>query len=233
VDSVAFLHDAIAKGKKFLIESANATMLDIDYGTYPYVTSSSPVVGGACTGLGVAPSQIGQIVGVIKAYTTRVGEGPFPTECQDKIGDTMRSVGKEFGVTTGRPRRCGWIDITQLRYTQQLNGMTDVALTKLDVLSGFEEIKLGTKYFLDGKEVTSVPAHVNDLARVKVEYLTVPGWKEDISKVTTWDELPENAKRYIELIERLIEVPIVWIGVGPGREAIVERRPWWRKHAHF
>jgi len=233
VDSIAFLQDAIAKGKKFLIESANATMLDIDFGTYPYVTSSSPIVGGACTGLGIAPSQIGEVIGVVKAYTTRVGEGPFPTECLDKIGDRIREVGREFGTTTGRPRRCGWLDITQLRYTQQLNNMTDIAVTKLDVLSGFEEIKVGVKYILDGKEILSVPAHVNDLARVKVEYLTLPGWKEDISNVRTWDELPENAKRYIELIERLLEVPIAWIGVGPGREAIVERRPWWRKHAHL
>jgi adenylosuccinate synthase len=245
VDSVYFLHDALKKGKRFLIEGANATMLDIgmrnffsgsnlifyhksnfeiDFGTYPYVTSSSPTVGGACTGLGVAPYQIGQIIGIVKAYTTRVGEGPFPTESNDGPGAIMRKVGHEFGTTTGRPRRCGWLDIVQLRYTQMLNGMTDLAVTKLDVLSGFTELKIGVKYFLNGKEISSMPAHVADLAKVQVEYITLPGWKEDISKVRNYADLPQNARSYVETIEKLIGVPVTWIGVGPSREAIVEKR---------
>jgi len=211
-----------------LIEGANATMLDIDFGTYPYVTSSSPIVGGACTGLGVAPSQIGRIIGIVKAYTTRVGEGPFPTESTDHHGETMRKKGHEYGTTTGRPRRCGWVDIVQLRYTQMLNGMTDLAVTKLDILSGFSELKIGVKYIIDGNESPSMPAHVNDLARVKVEYITVPGWQEDITAVRKYDDLPENARKYVEIIESLLEVPVTWIGVGPGREAIIEK-----KHSHL
>jgi len=224
IDSVPYLHNAIKSGKRFLIESANATMLDIDFGTYPYVTSSSPTVGGACTGLGVTTSQIGQIIGIVKAYTTRVGEGPFPTECLDASGTTMRETGREFGTTTGRPRRCGWLDIVQLRYTQMLNGMTDLAITKLDVLTGFTSLQVGIKYTIDGKEIQSMPAHVNDLARVKVEYKTFPGWSEDISKARKYADLPLNARKYVEAIEQLLEVPVTWIGVGPGREAIVEKR---------
>jgi len=224
IDSVPYLHNALKSGKRFLIESANATMLDIDFGTYPFVTSSSPIVGGACTGLGVAPSQIGQIIGIVKAYTTRVGEGPFPTECLDTAGETMRKVGHEFGTTTGRPRRCGWLDIVQLRYTQMLNAMTDLAITKLDVLSGFTSLKIGVKYTLDGKELQSMPAHVNDLAKVKVEYITFPGWTEDISLSRKYEDLPLNARKYVEAIEQLLEVPVTWIGVGAGREAIIEKR---------
>jgi len=174
--------------------------------------------------MGIAPSSIGQIIGIVKAYTTRVGEGPFPTECADANGETMRKVGHEFGTTTGRPRRCGWLDMVQLKYTQMLNGMTDLAITKLDVLSGFSELKIAVKYFLDEKELLSVPAHVNDLARVRVEYITVQGWKEDISGVRIYQDLPINARKYIETIERLLEVPVTWVGVGPGREAIVEKR---------
>jgi len=207
-----------------LIEGANATMLDIDFGTYPYVTSSNPIVGGACTGLGVAPSQIGQIIGIVKAYTTRVGEGPFPTECNDANGEKIRKIGHEFGTTTGRPRRCGWLDMIQLKYTQMLNRMTDIAITKLDVLSGFSELKIGVKYFVGDKELSSMPAHVKDLSRVKVEYITMPGWKEDISGVRTYKDLPLNARKYVETIERLLEVPVTWIGVGPGREAIIEKQ---------
>jgi len=222
IDSISFLHNSLKNGKRFLVESANATMLDIDFGTYPFVTSSSTTVGGACTGLGIAPTQIGQVIGIVKAYTTRVGEGPFPTEDTTTSGDKMRSVGFEFGTTTGRPRRCGWLDIVQLRYTHTLNGITDLAMTKLDVLSGFPELKIGVKYLLDGKELDSMPSHVLDLAKVMVEYITLPGWTEDISKMREYTDLPETTRKYVETVQQLLEVPVTWIGVGPGREAIIE-----------
>jgi len=225
IDSVSFLNNALKTGKKCLVESANAIMLDIDFGTYPYVTSSSPATGGACTGLGIPPSAIGDVIGIVKAYTTRVGEGPFPTEDLGPAGSQIRNIGREFGTTTGRPRRCGWLDMVQLRYGQMINGMTHVAITKLDVLSGFEELKIGTEYVINGKKIDSMPSTVNELAKVKVNYITMPGWKEDISQVRAYKDLPENARKYIEAVEKLLEVPVKWIGVGAGREAIVEKPP--------
>jgi adenylosuccinate synthase len=223
VDSVTYLHNAIKSGKHILVEGANANMLDIDFGTYPYVTSSSCASGGACTGLGVPPSSIGQTIGIVKAYTTRVGEGPFPTEELGDIGAEIRRIGCEFGTTTGRARRCGWLDIVQLKYSHMINGLTDIALTKIDVLSGFDKIKIGVKYLIDGKEIPSMPAHVKDLSLVQVEYITVDGWKDDLSKIREYEKLPENARKYIELIEKFLEVPITWIGVGPARDAIIYR----------
>jgi len=223
VDSVNYLNNAIKSGKRILVEGANANMLDIDFGTYPYVTSSSCATGGACTGLGIPPSAIGQTIGIVKAYTTRVGEGPFPTEELGDTGANIRNIGKEFGTTTGRPRRCGWLDIIQLKYSHMINGLTDIALTKLDVLSGFAQIKIGIKYLIDGKEIPSMPSHVKDVSRVQVEYITVDGWKEDLSNIREFEKLPENARKYVELIEKLLEVPITWIGVGPARDAIIWR----------
>jgi len=221
IDSVAYLNHAIKSGKRVLVEGANANMLDIDFGTYPYVTSSSPITGGACTGLGIPPASIGQTIGIVKAYTTRVGEGPFPTEDHGETGDKMRSIGHEFGTTTGRPRRCGWLDVVQLRYSHMINGLTDIALTKLDVLTGFHQLKIGVKYFLGDKEIPSMPAHIQDVAAVKVEYITMDGWLEDLSAIREYSKLPENARRYVEAIEKYLEVPITWIGVGPGREHII------------
>jgi len=224
VDSVTYLHNALKSGKRVLVEGANANMIDIDFGTYPYVTSSSCISGGACTGLGVPPCAIGQTIGIVKAYTTRVGEGPFPTEELGDIGAKLRNIGKEFGTTTGRPRRCGWLDIVQLRYSNMINGLTNIALTKLDVLSGFAQIKIGVKYLIDGNEVPSMPAHVQDVSRVQVEYGTLDGWKEDLSNIREYEKLPVNARKYVELVEELLGVHITWIGVGPSRDAIIHRR---------
>jgi len=222
IDSVPYVHNALKEGKKFLIECANAIMLDIDFGTYPFVTSSNPSIGGACTGLGIPPQKIQRVIGIVKAYTTRVGEGPFPSEDLTEAGEKMCSVGHEYGTTTGRKRRCGWLDIVQLRYCQMINNMTDIAITKIDVLSGFKELKIAVKYFVDGKNIESYPAQISLLSKVKVEYVTVPGWSEDISKVRKFEDLPVNCKDYVKLIEKYLGVHVGWIGVGPDREAIIK-----------
>jgi adenylosuccinate synthase len=198
-------------------------VIDLDFGTFPYVTSSNPSVGSVCTGLGVPPTVVGSICGIVKSYCTRVGEGPFPTELEDETGLRLRSAGGEFGTTTGRPRRCGWIDIPQLKYAAMLNGFTEINLTKLDVLTGFSEVKIGKRYMLDGKEVTGMPASLKDYAKVVVEYETMPGWTEDISKARTFEELPPNCRAYVLRLEELIGVPIRWIGVGAGRDALIEK----------
>ena len=223
VDSVQFSNEALSNGKSILIEGANATMIDLDFGTYPYVTSSNPSVGSVCTGLGVPPTRIHDINGIVKAYCTRVGEGPFPTELLNETGTKLRAAGAEFGTTTGRPRRCGWIDIPQLKYSAMLNGFTAVNLTKLDVLTGFPEIKIGKRYLVDGKEVSGMPASLKIYSDVVVEYETLPGWTEDISKVKSFDELPANCKAYVLRLEALMGIPIRWIGVGPGRTDILVR----------
>ena len=181
IDSVYEINKALDEGKKVLVEGANAPMLDIDLGTYPYVTSSSASIGGIVTGLGVSPHRVGTIFGIVKAYTTRVGEGPFPTEQDNAMGEHLRSVGHEFGATTGRPRRCGWLDLVQVAYTTMVDAFDSLCLTKLDVLTGLETIKVGRKYLLDGEELKSMPAEAEDLARVEVVYDELPGWKEDIS----------------------------------------------------
>lgn len=224
-DTVVYCNNALDEGNNILIEGANATMLDLDFGTFPYVTSSNPTVGSIMTGLGVAPQYIQRSFGIVKAYCTRVGEGPFPTEETGEVGEQLRSLGAEFGTTTGRPRRCGWIDIQQLAYATMLNGFTEINLTKLDVLSGFDEVKIGVKY-LDkdtGKDVLGMPASLTQYSNIKVEYLTCPGWKEDISQCKTFEELPTNCKRYVHKLEELIRIHIRWIGVGPGRLDLIER----------
>jgi adenylosuccinate synthase len=221
VDSVSFLDKALKAGKRVMVEGANATMLDIDFGTYPFVTSSNASIGGACTGLGLAPTKIGATVGIVKAYTTRVGAGPFPTELNDALGEKLRADGHEFGTTTGRARRCGWLDVVALQYAQAINDFASVNLTKLDVLSEFDEIKLGVAYKVDGAVLPFFPANLEVLGKVEVEYETMPGWKSDISKATTWEELPKAAQTYVRRIEELIGCPVTWIGVGPGREAMV------------
>ena len=181
IDSFYEINNALAEGKKVLVEGANAPMLDIDFGTYPYVTSSSASIGGIVTGLGVSPHKIGTVYGIVKAYTTRVGEGPFPTEQLNETGERLRKIGHEFGATTGRPRRCGWLDLTQVSYTHMMNTFDSICLTKLDVLTGLETIKVGRKYILDGKELKSMPSESSELARVEVVYDELPGWTEDIS----------------------------------------------------
>lgn len=226
VDGVDWVNSMYDNEKKILIEGANAALLDIDFGTYPYVTSSNPTIGGCLTGLGINSKKIGDVIAVVKAYTTRVGEGPFPTELLDTDGPgtKIRAVGREFGTTTGRPRRCGWFDAVLVRYSHRLNGYTYVNLTKLDILTGFESLKVGVAYTINGKRVTaSMPADLEDLAKAEVEYETLPGWAEDISKCTSFSQLPKNAQNYVLRLEHLIGVPIRWIGTGPGRSDLIEK----------
>ncbi|UZJ57398.1 hypothetical protein CBS101457_006718 [Exobasidium rhododendri] len=223
VDGVTFIHTALSSNRRVLVEGANALMLDLDFGTYPFVTSSSTSIGGVLTGLGIPPSAIGDVIGVAKAYTTRVGGGPFPTELTEDIGKHMQEVGAEYGVTTGRRRRCGWLDLVVLRYSCLINGYSLLNLTKLDVLDNLDELKVAISYHSDGKELTSFPADLEILAKVQVEYKTLPGWKGDISKATTFEELPQTCREYVKFIEQFLNVHIKWIGVGPGREAMIVR----------
>lgn len=218
VESTHLVNEAIDEGKEVLFEGAQAAMLDINYGTYPYVTSSSPTSAGVTVGAGVAPSRLDQVIGVVKAYSTRVGEGPFVTELEDETGEWLRKNGFEYGATTGRPRRCGWLDLVVVRHANMINGLTDIVLTKLDVLDGLDEIKVGTGYEIDGRLQNYVPSDQADVARAKPVYTTLPGWKEDITKMRTWDELPENAKKYVEFIEEFTGVPVSMVSVGPDRE---------------
>jgi len=222
VDGPAFLHKAIQQNKRILVEGANALMLDLDYGTYPYVTSSATSIGGVCTGLGIPPTIIKKVIGVIKAYTTRVGGGPFPTEQLNDIGVQLQEVGAEWGVTTGRRRRTGWLDLVVMRYSTMINGYTSLNLTKLDVLDGFKEIKVATGYKIDGKEIEGFPADLDLLAKVDVEYATFPGWESDISECTTFESLPENCQKYVKFIEDFLEVKVEWIGVGPARHSTIK-----------
>jgi len=221
-DTVEYVNDAHRNGKKILVEGANATMLDLDFGTYPFVTSSNPAIGGVCNGLGLAPRKFETIIGVAKAYTTRVGAGPYPTELFGDVADKLRELGYEYGTTTGRPRRIGWLDMVALNYANQINGFTHLNITKLDVLSEMDELKIGVAYELpNGKTTTAFPADIATLENVKVVYETLPGWKTDIANVRSWDDMPENAKKYILRCEELSGVECRYIGVGPGRDAMV------------
>ncbi|KAF7721973.1 phosphoribosylaminoimidazole carboxylase ade2 [Apophysomyces ossiformis] len=224
IDHVAYLHEQIKLGKRILVEGANALMLDLDFGTYPYVTSSNTSIGGVCTGLGVPPTKIKKVIGVVKAYTTRVGGGPFPTEQLNEIGEHLQTVGFEFGVTTGRKRRCGWLDLVVLKYSTMVNGYTSLNITKLDILDQLPVIKVAVNYLLNGKPLPTFPADLDLLEKVEVEYMEMPGWQSDISKCKTWDELPENAKKYVEMIERETGVPVEWIGVGAGRDEMIHKK---------
>ncbi|XP_058021373.1 adenylosuccinate synthetase isozyme 2 isoform X3 [Ahaetulla prasina] len=222
-DGVYFMHEALhGSPKKILVEGANATLLDIDFGTYPFVTSSNCTVGGVCTGLGMPPQNVGEVYGVVKAYTTRVGIGAFPTEQNNEIGELLQTRGKEFGVTTGRKRRCGWLDLVLLRYAHMINGFTALALTKLDILDVFPEIKIGIAYRLDNKIIPHFPANQEVLNKVEVQYETLPGWKKDISNARTFDELPVNAQNFVRFIEMELGVPVKWIGVGKSRESMIQ-----------
>jgi len=223
VAAEALVQDALREGKRILIEAAQGCMLDLDYGTYPYVTSTSPTAAGACQGAGVGPTQVDRIIGVFKAYTTRVGAGPFPTELHDVTGQLLRERGQEFGTTTGRPRRTGWFDAVAARYAAQLNGMTEIALTKLDILDPLEEIPVCVGYRIDGREVSVPPARLDLLARVQPVYEVLEGWRSDTSQITSFEELPAAARRYIERIEELVGVPVTMVGVGPARRQILWR----------
>ena len=215
--------NANKKGKNILFEGAQGVMLDVDYGTYPYVTSSNPIGGGAATGSGYGPTMIDEVIGVAKAYVTRVGEGPFVTELSDEIGDKIREVGHEFGVTTGRPRRCGWFDAVTMRYAVLVGGLTSVALTKIDVFDQFDEIKVCTAYkdTRDGKIYTSYPTDVFIHKYLEPVYENHKGWNEDITGVKDYENLPENAKKYLRRLEELLEVPISIVSVGPDREQTI------------
>lgn len=221
IETVPYLHKILTTDAKVLVEGANALMLDLDFGTYPYVTSSNCSVGGACTGLGIPPQCIGDVVGVVKAYTTRVGGGPFPTEQLNASGEHLQTVGAEFGVTTGRKRRCGWLDTVVLRYSHMVNGYTYLNLTKLDVLDNLDEIQIGVEYKVDGKALDSFPPDLTVLARAQVRYETLPGWKQSIANCRRWEDLPLNAQKYVNRIEELVGVKIKWIGVGVARDAMI------------
>ena len=221
-DTISLLHSAA--DRKILFEGAQGTLLDIDHGTYPYVTSSNTTVGGVLTGSGVNPSFLSEIVGVSKAYTTRVGGGPFPTELNDEVGKRLRDKGGEYGATTGRPRRCGWLDIVALKYAAKINGFTGLAITKLDVLSGEEVVKIAVKYECDGRETDHFPSSYYLLERCRPIYEELPGWKEDICDCRRFEELPENARKYIERIEEVTGVPVYMISVGQEREKIIVRK---------
>lgn len=264
VDSVSLIHEDIMRGYKVLVEGANAALLDIDFGTYPFVTSSNTTVGGVCTGLGVPPQTIDTVIGVVKAYTTRVGSGPFPTELQNemqnlddhvepyigpsntvvrkghdqgdytvnpgdlvKVGEMLQELGHEYGTTTGRRRRCGWLDIALVKYSVLVNGFDSINITKLDVLTGLKRIRIAISY--RNKLMSEVrlprgyfPSHLDDLKEVVCEYETLEGWSEDISKCTDWDDLPVNAQRYVLRIQELLDVPVSWVGVGPDRESMLK-----------
>ena len=222
-DTVVEVNKLLKAGKKVLCEGAQGTLLDVDHGTYPYVTSSSTVSGGACTGAGIAPKHIGTVWGVVKAYTTRVGEGPFPTEPFDADGEELRRIGREFGATTGRPRRCGWFDAVATRYSCMINGVDKMAITKLDVLDTMKEIKVCIGYELDGKVIDYVPSDVEDLAKVKPVYEVVPGWNCSTENVTCYADLPENAKKYLDHLAELVESEVAIVSVGPKREQTFEK----------
>ena len=211
------VNQALDENKQVLFEGAQAAMLDINYGNYPYVTSSSPTSAGVCTGAGVSPKKLDVIIGIAKAYSTRVGEGPFVCELFDDMGETLRTKGHEFGATTGRPRRCGWLDVNVVRHAAMINGLTDLVITKLDILTGIKTIKMCVAYEIDGKRYDYIPSSVEDLAKAKPIYEEFEGWNEDISKMHTYEELPENAKKYLARIEELTKTKISMISVGPER----------------
>jgi adenylosuccinate synthase len=227
VDGSVLVGEALEAGKTVLCEGAQGLLLDLDHGSYPYVTSSSVIAGGALTGLGFGPKEVSRVIGVGKAYTTRVGAGPFPTELLDEIGDQLRGTGDnpwdEYGTTTGRPRRCGWLDLVILRYAVRVNGLDELMLVKLDVLSGLEELKVAVAYERDGERIEHFPAEfgLDALAEWKPVYETVPGWTEDITKVRKMSDLPTAAQDYVALIERQVGVPVTSVSVGPERNQVV------------
>jgi adenylosuccinate synthase len=212
------LNRAVKNGENILFEGAQGTHLDIDHGTYPYVTSSNTLAGNACCGAGIGPTQIDSVIGMVKAYTTRVGAGPFPTELHDEIGDTIQERGAEFGATTGRRRRCGWLDVVVVRNAARLNSLTGLAVTKLDVLTGLETLKLCTAYRYEGQTLSEFPVSLQVLERCEPVYEALPGWSEDITGIRSLDALPANAVAYLKRVEELVETPVQIVSVGPGRE---------------
>lgn len=223
VDSEQYINDALKSGKKVLAEGAQGTMLDIDFGTYPFVTSSNTVTAGTCTGLGVAPTKIGNVIGIFKAYCTRVGSGPFPTELNDEVGEKIRKDGHEFGATTGRPRRCGWIDLPALKYAIMINGVTELSMMKADVLDAFETIRVCTHYIIDGERYDYFPYDVNDVEVTPV-YEDVKGWNCDLTKLSSLEEGPQELKDYVQYLEQKLEVPVTVVSVGPDRTQTLQNK---------
>ena len=222
IDSEEFLQQAQKNGKSILAEGAQGSLLDIDFGTYPFVTSSNTTAAGACTGLGVSPRQIGEVFGIFKAYTTRVGSGPFPTELFDEVGGKMAKVGHEFGAVTGRPRRCGWLDLVALKYTCQVNGVSQLMMMKGDVLSGFDELKVCTAYKYNGEEIDHLPYNIES-DKVEPVYTTLPCWKEDLTQMQSTDQFPKELNDYIDFLEKELEIPIKVVSVGPDRKQTIHR----------
>ncbi len=220
-DTVGLVHEALDAGENVMLEGAQATYLDLDHGTYPYVTSSNPTAGGACTGSGIGPRDINRVVGIAKAYVTRVGAGPFPTEVEGELADTLVERGHEYGTNTGRRRRPGWLDLVMLRHAVRLNSISEIALTKLDVLSAFESVKLCVAYEYEGERLTSVPYHQSVLHRVRPVYEELPGWGDDLSGATETGDLPAAARDYVRMIAEYAKAPVTYVGVGPGREQYV------------
>ncbi|NTU86477.1 MAG: adenylosuccinate synthase [Chlorobiaceae bacterium] len=218
-----YLNRQLKAGKTVLLEGAQGCLLDVDHGTYPYVTSSNPTSGGACTGSGIAPNYVGKVIGVVKAYMTRVGNGAFPSELLDETGERLGRIGHEYGATTGRKRRCGWIDLVALRYSLTLNGVTEIALTKLDVLDTFEEVKVCTSYLLDGREIHDFPTDHETLSRVTPVYRTLKGWMSSNAHARTFGEMHPEARNYVSFLEDALDVPVTFVSVGPGREETVFR----------
>ncbi len=223
-DTSVVLNDTIDMGKKVLFEGAQGVMLDIDQGTYPFVTSSNPVAGGVCIGSGVGPTKISQVIGVAKAYTTRVGDGPFPTEQNNPTGDRIREIGKEYGTTTGRPRRVGWFDSVVLRHSRRVSGITGLSLNSIDVLTGLDTVKICKAYRYKDQVITSYPASLKALAECEPVYEELPGWHEDITNVRSFEELPVNAQNYLRKIEELVQIPIAIFSVGPNRTQTIQLR---------
>lgn len=226
VDAAVLVNEAIDAGKRVLFEGAQGTLLDVDHGTYPFVTSSSPTAGGACTGSGVGPTRIDKAIGVAKAYTTRVGEGPFPSELKDSVGDWIRERGNEYGTTTGRPRRCGWIDTVMLRYAARINGLTSLSLMHLDTLAGLEKVQICTAYEVDGKRLQNFPSNLKVLSKCRPVLEELDGWNGDLSGAQCLDDLPSNARRYIDRISELVGIPVTIVSVGGRRsETIIVEEP--------
>ena len=223
IDSEQFINNAMKEGKTVLAEGAQGTLLDIDFGSYPFVTSSNTVTAGTCTGLGVAPTKIGDVIGIFKAYCTRVGSGPFPTELNDEEGEAIRKAGAEFGATTGRPRRCGWIDLPALKYAIMINGASELSMMKSDVLDGFETIKVCTHYIIDGKKVDYLPFDVTDVD-IEPVFETIKGWNTDITGLTSMDDAPQELKDYVSYLEKHLEVPITTVSVGPDRKQTLNNK---------
>lgn len=223
IDSEQYINNALKEGKKVLAEGAQGTLLDIDFGSYPFVTSSNTVTAGTCTGLGVAPTRIGEVIGIFKAYCTRVGSGPFPTELHNEIGEKIRKAGFEFGATTGRPRRCGWIDLPALKYAIMINGASELSMMKGDVLDDFDEIRVCTHYIINGKKVDYFPFDINDV-EIEPVYETMKGWKTDLTKLSSMDEAPQELIDYVAYLERQLEVPITTVSVGPDRTQTLNNR---------